>query len=441
MRLGVLLLLCGLAVAGDLVHMRNGRVLKGRVVEESDATVVLDVGGGRVTLQRSDVRLVERGGTRRGPGKVVTRRDEWFLVLHRDKLVGWRRLVHTETAERVHVEERTVFFRPGGGDDVDIRRVEIADAQGRPLEFLLSETYGRAAETVSGQVIDGTATVRVMRDGKLKVRSLKMPKGWTLALPAWSRFLPRAKPGERRTITALDLRRLRPVQLVMTRGVDAAPGSRTLQLAGDFRPAREFYRPGEGSLSVELNGSSLIARRATREKVDLARRAHAAPTPLSMHEAMRYPFHSRPKSLTSYQVQAGLAMTAPDAAWIPTIADRGEGLVLSFEKVSLFASVEAFLYPTAKDLDGCVRQALARLRLEAPKLKPTGRATPTKVAGRPARLIELAGRHRGERLHCIAAVVSAKTRYVLLLGAAPEQWWKWARKDFDAFLKTVELVD
>ncbi len=444
MRLGALFVLCSLALAGDAVHMHNGRILKGRVVKESDQAIVVDVGAGTVTVPRRLVRLIERGGAGRAEHNVLTQRDEWFLVTHRGKLVGWRRLVHTEGPDRIHVEERTVFFRPGGGDDVDIRRVEVADKDGRPLEFLLSETYGRHTEMVSGQVCDGGALVRVRRDGKLKIRELKLPSRWTLALPAWSRFLRDAKEDERRTITALDLRRLRPVQLVMRRDGDTEDNARvcrTLTLAGDFRPARALYLPGEGSVEVELNGSTLVARRATRERVEMARRVHAAPEPLRVEEALLYPFHRRPKELRSYQVQAGLALTAPDAAWLPRVRDTDRGLVLSFENVSLFASLEAFVYDSAgANLEQCTRKALARLRLTAPGLKPAAGIEERTVDGRAARRIRLRGRHRGERLRCIAVVVPAKDRYLLILGAAPERWWRWASRDFDAFLESLDLV-
>jgi hypothetical protein len=402
------------------------------------------MGAGRVAVPRRLVRLVERGRTSSTTRKVLTQRDEWFLVTHRGRLVGWRRLVHTEGAQRIHVEERTVFFRPGGGDDVDIRRVEVADRSGRPLEFLLSETYGRRTDMVSGQVVDGKAFVRVRRDGRLRVKELKLPAHWRLALPAWSRFLKNAKKNERRTLTALDVRRLRPVQLVMTRNGDAENNARvcrTLTLAGDFGQARALYRPGEGSLVVELNGSTLVARRTTRERVEMARKVHAAPQPLSVTDALLYPFHLRPKELTTYQVQAGLSLTAPDAAWIPRVFDTGRKLVLSFEKVSLFASLEAFVYDAAGgDLESCTRKALARLRLTAPGVKPAAGIEERRINGREARLIRLSGRHRGELLRCIAVVVPAKDRYLLILGAAPERWWRWARRDFDAFLESLDLV-
>jgi len=440
-------LLCALGAAGDLVHLKNGRLLKGTVVEETETAVVVDVGAGRITVARKRIRAIERGAWEREPARQVLQRDEWFLVLHRSRLVGWRRVIHTEGPERVHAEERTVFFRPGGGDDVDIRRVEVADRKGRPIEFLLSETYGKQTDMVTGHVEGKTrVNIRIRRRGKLTLKQLEMPAGWTFALPAWSGFLRGSKPGESRTITALDLYKLRPVELVLRREADSAVGTtpaRAITLAGDFRPARALYVPGRGSLTVHLNGDTLIARRTTRERVALARRVHAAPEPLSLEDAVVYPFIRREPELDSIHVQAGVKLTAPDAGWVPRHYDRARGLALSFEKIGIFASLDVFAYPLPGidgDVDACLKNAMARLKLTADELVPDGEARRTVLCGMPARILRLRGTHRGEPLRCLAAVVRAKNRYLLLVGASPARRWRWARPDFERFLASLDVV-
>jgi RNase P/RNase MRP subunit p29 len=443
----LVLVLCGSVWAGDLVHLRNGRLLRGRVVSETRSTVVVDIGTGEVEVPRRLVRLIERGASERDVARQLTQRDEWFLVLHRERLVGWRRLIHTEGPERVHVEERTVFFRPGGGDDVDIRRVEVADLDGRPLEFLLSETYGKQTDMVSGQVLGDTAAVKVRRGTKVEARTIEVPADLRLPLPTWSRFLAYADPGESRTISVLDVRHLRTRRVTLTRGPDKSIGQRvcrTLKLGGETRQKRAFFVPGEGSLTIELNGTSLVAKRSTRARVELARKAHAAPEPLSYEEAIFYPFIQRPADLTAYQVLAGFSIKAPDAGWVPTQLDKEHGRVLGFEKVAIFGSLEVFVFPLpggAGDADKCLANALARLRLTAKKLAPSTRPTRLRAGRLPARRVELRGRHRGEDLRCEATVVRAKDRYLLLVGASPERWWRWAKKDFAAFRDSLDVID
>jgi hypothetical protein len=448
-----LLLLLVPVHAADLVHLKNGGVLQGTVVEQSEDAVVLDLGAGRITVPRTSIRLIERGVRGRAAPRTVTQRDEWFLVLHRDKVVGWRRLVQIRQPRRVQVEERTVFFRPGGGDDVDIRRVETADGRGRPLEFLLMESYGNRTDLTSGRVVDGGRTlVQVLRDGKASTSELELPDGWVLALPAWSRFQADAAAGEVRAIAALDLRRLATVRLVLRRDREdaAAPEAsdprpcRALTLIRDSRPSRALYRPEEGALAVELNGSTLVARRTTRERVELARRAHAAPEPLRIEEALRFPFYRRPKELTAYHPRTGFSIAAPDAGWMPSHVEADEGRVLTFEKIGLFASVEVFCHAlagkTPPDADACLRRALARLRLTARSARVTGTVEHRRLSNLPARIVPVEARHRAEELRCLVAVVRAHDRYLVVVGAVPVRWWRWAEDDFRAFLDSLVVV-
>ena len=69
-------------------------MLRGTVLEENDEEVVIDMGAGNLRIPRAQVRLVERGAAQ-APRKTLTKRDEWFLVLHRDKVIGWQHVVET----------------------------------------------------------------------------------------------------------------------------------------------------------------------------------------------------------------------------------------------------------------------------------------------------------------------------------------------------------
>jgi hypothetical protein len=443
-RLAFLLLLASVAIAGDAVHLANGRVLRGTVLEENDEEVVIDMGAGKLRIPRAQVRLVERGAAPEAPPKTLTKRDEWFLVLHRDKVVGWQHLVETLRGSRRQVQEETVFFKPGGGDDVSTRRVETEDEEG-PAEFLLFESYGVEAEVTSGTVRGGKAHVRVSRGGTIDNRVVDLPEGCALALPAWSRFLEEAKPGEKRAMKVFDVRALKPVELVLRRDEDdAAPGDprpcRAVTLASDVRNERALYRPGEGSLAVELNGPTLVATRASKERVDLARKANAAPRPLSLDEAQAYPFFDRPKSLETHHARAGLSFKAPDAAWVAQPYDAETGRVLCFEKVALFASVDVFTYAGAVGVDEALARGVSRVKLDAKEVKGLGEAEALVVNGLPARAQLFDARHRGEDLRVMVVAVAAKDRYVLLVGAAPGRWWRWAEKDIRALASTLEVA-
>jgi hypothetical protein len=442
-------LLAAFSAADDTVHLENGGMLRGAVVEESDDAVVLDVGGGRMRIPRGCIRLVERNATSEPPRKVRTRRDEWFLVLHREKVAGWRHVVATEGRDYVQAEEHTVFFRPNGGDDVSIRRVETAARDGVPREFLVMESYGASMEVVSGKVHRGRIHVQIVRDGATETRDVTMPAGWRLALPASSDFLESAAPGETKTITVLDPRRLRPVRLLLQRHDDAASPER-----GDPRPCRSItfgdavrrthalYRPGEGSLTVELNGRSLVARRTTPERVALAREANRGPAPLTLEEAKRFPFVRRPPELEALHARAGLKLTSPDAGWVPETHDVDRGLVLTFEKIALFASVEVFVYgiEARTTVEDCLARTLTRMRHAAAQVDLEGDAVPGTIGGLPALTVAARARHRGEDLFCLITVVRAADRYVALVGAGPDRFRRWGERDFRKLAASLVVV-
>ncbi|MGH7163218.1 MAG: hypothetical protein ACREID_07025, partial [Planctomycetota bacterium] len=218
---------------------------------ETENDIVVETAAGVVTLPRSSVVGIQRDTVAAAQEKQVTRREEWFLVLHRGAVVGWRSTVVTERGGSVRVEERTDFFRPEGGEDASVHRIEVAGRDGRPVEFFLRERYGAGEEIVVGDVEDGRARVRVRRAGTLETRALDLPEGWTLPLPAWAAFLDASAPGETRAIVALDPRRLVPTPMVLRRDADAAAPSsgdrrpcRALSLTSEASATRALYRPG-----------------------------------------------------------------------------------------------------------------------------------------------------------------------------------------------------
>jgi hypothetical protein len=314
------------------------------------------------------------------------------------------------------------------------------------------ESYGNRTDLTSGRVDGGRTLVQVLRDGEATTSKLELAEGWVLRLPAWSRFQTDARAGEVRAITALDLRRLTTVKLVLRRDREdaAAPEAsdprpyRALTLVRDSRRSRALYRPDEGALTVELNGATLVARRTTRERVELARRAHAAPEPLRIDEALRFPFYERPKNLTAYHPRSGFSIAAPDAGWIPSHVEADQGRVMTFEKIGLFASVEVFCHPLAgnrrPNVDACLERALAQLRLTAQSVRVEGPVQRRELSGLSARIVPVEARHREEELRCLVGVVRARDRYLVVVGAAPARWWRWAANDFRAFLDSLVVV-
>lgn len=60
--LSILLLLLTLDVWSDTIHLKNKRSLTGIIKEETDATVTIDIGIGKVTVQKSEIESIEKAG-------------------------------------------------------------------------------------------------------------------------------------------------------------------------------------------------------------------------------------------------------------------------------------------------------------------------------------------------------------------------------------------
>lgn len=447
--LALLLAFAAPLAAEDAVHLKHGGALHGLVVEENEREVVLELEAGRIAIPRSKVRLVERNATPRALRKSATWADEWFLVLHRGKVVGWRHVAHTAAADRLRAEERTVFFRPGGGEDVAVHRVEVADAEGRPVEFFHAERFGDRFESVVGHARGNEAVAQVHRDGKRESVALAMPEGWVLELPAWARFRRDAEPGEARVVTALDPRLLRPREVLFRREEDAvAPGesdpraARALSVERAGKVERAFVRPDTGALAVLLSGETLVARRATRERVELAKAANARRA-LTVEEALAFPFVPKRKDLSVRHVAGGVTLRAADEGWTVESFDAERGRVLELERVALFASLEVFVYdlPSAgAGVEECLDRAVARLRLAATSVEPLDAPAARACGGLPALAQEFRALHRGERLAGLLFVARAPDRMVVLVGACPEELRRAAKPAFEAMAASLAVV-
>jgi len=448
-RFVALMLLAAFAGAEDAVHLANGGVFFGAVVEENDREVVLELEAGRIALPRAKVRLVERNATPDPLRKAVTWADEWFLILHRGKVVGWRHVVHAKAPDRLRAEERTVFFKRAGGEDVSIHRVEVSDPEGRPLEFLLTERYGDTVESVAGFVTPQQAVAYVRRGAKTETVTLDPAAGWVLELPAWARFRRDASEGETRTVCALDLRLLQPRTVLFRRDADeVAPDGadrrpcRALSLQRDERLERVLVRPDEGSVVVHLSGETLVARRATRERVEMAQAANAKRT-LTVEEALTFPFAPKPPDRVARHVAGGVTLVAPDEGWVAASFDGERGRLLEFEKVGLFASLEVFVYdlPSPRaTLEECFDRALSRMRCAATSVELEGERVARAAGGLPALVQEMRVDHRAEKLRSALFVARAEDRMVVLVGACPESLWRLARPAFESFAASLRVI-
>ncbi len=447
-----MLVLAVAVVAEERIHLRSGRSLTGRIVSATKDSIVLDLGSGTIELPRTSIRLIEQAAGELKKRRVAER-DEWFLVVHRGEVIGWRRLLHVEGEDHCLVEERTVFFARDGSAEVDIHRVEQSDADGNPLEFTYRELYGADGESACGTVKNGKMEVIVRNADGVKVQTMKPAPGWRLPLIAWSRFLLKAGPDESAAVRALDPRRLRIVRLWMRRD-----GDRVANTDGSARPIRgvtlrhgsmvrrALFRPGEGSHAIELNGSTLVAQRVSKERVEMARAAARGPE-RDWNRVMN-PFLPKKPQLRVRHLRSGLSVKPPNTLWIKTSHATERGMVMGFENKAYFASMEVFVYdlPAGRDgarptLEHCVRAALARLKLTTESAKPADRSESVKLAGHDAQTLTLNSRHRGENLRMRIAIVRLDKSFCVMVGACPRAWYRGVERSFQSMIDSLEVAE
>lgn len=442
-----LLVLAVFGFAEDRVHLVNGGTLTGTVESKNDKEIVIRVGGGRITLPRSEVVRIEAVSKESGVKAPITRRDDWYLLLREEEVVGWRHLVHTRTAQRDHVEERlVVFVPPAEGERLDRRTVEVEDRDGNPLEFLHMQTLGKQAEVISGRVQGSELLVRVWKKGKSFHRTLEPEAGWRLGLPRWMAFLAGAAQGQQADYRVLDPASLEIVDARMVRlGEEGDPRWREFALSAGDRRISARVRSTSAVETLVYEPQALRAVRVSRDRVSLARRALEPDKGPSLEEAMRHPLQERDQEadLERFHARTGLALKVPDRHWTETRNPGPEGLVLSYENGPLLASLDILVHPLGDGdakVDECFQRERTRLGLVTESLQPDGPVEKWTVAGLPARVQKFKASHRAEDLGCLLVVVRAADRYVVLVGGAPSKLWSRTERYLGEILDSLEIA-
>ena len=440
-----LALLAARAPAEDRILLVNGGTLRGTVISESEEEVVIQVGAGKVTLPRSSITRIETGQEGQPVAVPVTRRDDWYLLLREEEVVGWRHLVHTRTPEKEQVEERFVILVPQkGGTTLDRRCVEIADQDGAPLEFLRMQSRGKQAEVISGKLKDGELLARVWKENRTFHKPVRLDEGWRLLLTRWVAFVSGAAKGQSATYRVLDPESLELVEARMTRlGEEGDPRWGEFELVVGERRIRARARPESGVEALVFEPEGLRALRVSRGRVELVQRALAPDETPTVEEAMRHPLQEREPDLVRYHARTGLALRLPDKHWTEERSPGPEGLVLSYENGPLLASLDIFVHPFAdgaSPVDECFQRERTRLELVTESLQPDGPVEKWTVAGLPARVQKFKAAHRAEDLGCVLVVVRAADRYVVLVGGAPSKLWSRTERYLGEILDSLEIA-
>lgn len=443
-----LLALLGLAVvsafADDLIVLKSGRRARGKIVEETEAGVKLEVSGGTLFYARSQIEEVVRnarptiaGDAPKEPARELVRRDHAVLY-EGDRRVGTRSFTLWKQKDGAfQLEEDLVWLDAAGAEKSAVRTVEHAGPSFEPRSLRVRRSGEAGHELMEGTVAAGTLMLRIKKgalDERVKVvlptsarfslaaremfaretRALAGRMDTHVFSPKDRRFLPtRYREAGRRKVP-------REAQVVEVRIFEriTGPKTRTEWVTPDHATHLILFADGERRALYANAGEVARVRAGTVEEVtgaDSAKRSE-------YRDARR-----------------GWSIRKPDPSWtFEKPAVQGGGALLVVRSAPISASVDVFVDPApvknttleraAEALQRLCRSVAADFRVE--------REGYVRDGPQPYYWLEATATTKGEKTRTLARVIVDGEQVYRLLGACPAKWFDGARTDLDKILSS-----
>jgi hypothetical protein len=437
----LLLILLAVAPAGadDVIRFQNGRSVSGRIVEENDRTVTIEIAGsGRLTVPRKDIAEIvrdEAGAEEPGAGNAV--RSEHFLVWSGKRRVGTRALrVRERDGGGFVLEEESTFTNEKGEAEVRIRIVETVTEALAPVEIVYRESSEGGQTLLHGVVRDDALDVTVTDPSGRRESKLPLPRGLRFPLAA-REFAVRERE---RLKGAWEVKVFDPREENFFRYRFESGGKTRVDWEGEIREVNVVIRhrasraPEEiwldasgGTLSEELNGPELVAVRTSRDRFDaLMEGAEVAASP--EEERVRPLFVDR---------NTGFRIRKPSLSWTFESKEPGDAEVLSISNLRWFAYVDVFVFPD--EPEGGLLSSLAvdmerRFSGSSENFEKISQGF-LEVGGEKAVRIVASSTNNGEELRSWLVGVLHGGRTWLLAMACPKAYWKGAEPEFEQILE------
>jgi hypothetical protein len=441
--LAVLMAVAASAVAEDVIVLENGREARGRIVEETDAGVTLDIGGGKMFYAKSRIKEIRRdapepkpaAGAAPAPAPTDTR-EEYALLYQDGKRVGTRVFRATRMVDGFRFEEEVVFLDDKGLPDMQVRTTERADANLLPLAFQVRETSGESEHRMtSGEVRGGRLYLTVTKGGDKTIADEVLPAGARFPSAARELFLRDSKAlAGKFTGQVFDTRDRRWRTTSYAEGgakpVEENGAPLTLRVLARRRGdlvEHEWVDEKLVSHMSELNGDAL---RAIGSSVDVVGRVKRG-------DADRVTGPDSAARTTYAEAEGGWRIGKPDPSWtfeVPPV--RGAGALLSVKNAPLFATVDV-LQDTKAPADTTLERAAESLQRLCRTVAEDFRVVADGYTGEgPARIywLEATATTKGEKTKTLAHVVVKNGKVYRLLAACPEGAFSAVRPEMEKIL-------
>jgi hypothetical protein len=431
----------------DVVELKGGEILEGRIVLELGNYLEIELGPGAVVgFRTTEVAAVRRGA---GPPAVAAApaglqpRDDWF-TLHdgAGRAVGWLHATITRAGDgTARLQEEWEFSEERRHFQVTM--LETTDAEGQPATCYFRE---RVSEEMLGHAPQdpGARSTRLREERIVEARIagevLEVQRltgeGRTARELPWSRestFPLLARARQRECAAAARVPVFDPAIEELATRTFAAQRQRTVAIDGQPVEVQEVVEQGPGADNAvwldaaarivrrEIAGPALVAVPCTAERARAAvSRGSAVPAAFVADASQRF------------------GLWRPNPAWdvLPT-ADGSICLACTAHDAKISVAIMDHL-DTGTSLPAAADAVQRWFKLLRPELL-LDRRDWTKVRGRDAIVLDTRGRVGRSTVRATLHVVPAPDGFLVLVCEAAGGAWDELQHDFDGVVQQLEL--
>lgn len=273
---------------GDLVKLKNGQEIVGRITAEDETTVTILFRGGELVLPRRRITDIIRG-ERRAVEAIAAKNDapplarfekrtEHFFVFYRGRCVGWREtsvdVAKAKESWGYGFRTRTVYLDQAGKVEVDTMSSQIVDAELTPVSAQFSTSGAEQSSNYDANIEKGFARIRYTQPNAMSESEILFKPGTDLMLPlmrklADSMHFP--EKGEAYRVFDLDTQEFKKIHAQRTLKKEIVAGKHqfvTVWKLTSGEKSWEIWVDGWGGIvREELGSGGVVALRASSEKV------------------------------------------------------------------------------------------------------------------------------------------------------------------------------
>jgi hypothetical protein len=436
----------------DLLKLKSGATLGGKIVAETEKTVTVQFPGGTMELRRDQIKEIVRGKPAAGSPETpdaapllagLTRfrdLDEWFFLYQSGRRVGWR---FVETRREVrrgvagYVRRDRLVFTPatGGQPEVEMNLTEFVDAELKPVELTQRLTAGSSTRLVEGFRTADQLKLVDRAGGQTLERVALFRQGVELPGFLLKRLATAPVPGNGYPLfQVFDPRELEFAEVDVTRAMER------VNLRGQVMDVLIFRKKlPNGTLESWFD----LAGRAVREEIGSRHLVAIAADQKRVEAFAAGDSKSGPDDLGLSVAcdEAGLRLERPDLSWEvqPGVADKN--LLTSLTKASSRATVEVFeVRPKGGVIteEAAAFEILGRLQKSCDGFVLEG-PTPQTIGQAEGLRFSVDCKRRDSRLKTLGFIIPRDKRVLVVLCAAPTEKYRDVHASFLRILQSIKL--